>query len=62
MLKNLMKEKLRSISRHFWSIPEEYSDLGAFMVLSPEENSKDGIGVVIFILNFKKGVCVVRCI
>ncbi|MPC08894.1 hypothetical protein E2C01_001489 [Portunus trituberculatus] len=39
MLQKTKKKKLREVSRHFGSLPEEQSDLGTFMVLILSEGS-----------------------
>ena len=41
-------EKLRRVSMHLWSIPRGQSDLGTFIVPSPEGDSEAGVGVAIF--------------
>ncbi|MPC55538.1 Endoplasmic reticulum mannosyl-oligosaccharide 1,2-alpha-mannosidase [Portunus trituberculatus] len=43
MLQKLIKKKLREVSRHFVSLPREKSDLGTFMVPSPEGKYITGI-------------------
>ncbi|MPC16738.1 hypothetical protein E2C01_009573 [Portunus trituberculatus] len=48
MLQKLMKEKLREGSRHFRPSLIELSDLGTFMVPSPEGDSEADAGVDIF--------------
>ena len=42
------EEKYEGVSRHLRSIPEEQSDLGTFMVPSPEGDSEAGVIVAIF--------------
>ncbi|MPD04292.1 hypothetical protein E2C01_099971 [Portunus trituberculatus] len=42
-----MKKKLRKVSRCFGSPPREQSNLGTFIVPSPEWDSKAGLGVTI---------------
>ncbi|MPC34274.1 hypothetical protein E2C01_027658 [Portunus trituberculatus] len=44
----LMKKKLREMSKHFGSLPEEQSNLGTFLVSSPEGDSETGLGVASF--------------
>ena len=53
MLQKLMEKNVRGVSRHLGSIPQEQSDLGTFMVPSPEGDSEAGVGVVIFSKNFE---------
>ena len=40
MLQKLKEKNVREVSRHLGSMPEEQSDLGTFMVSSPEGNSE----------------------
>ncbi|MPC33158.1 hypothetical protein E2C01_026500 [Portunus trituberculatus] len=40
-----MKKKSREVSRHFRLPPREQSDLGTFLVPSPERDSEAGFGV-----------------
>ena len=47
MLQKLIEKNVRGVSRHLGSIPEEQSNLGTFMVLSPEGDSEAGVGVTI---------------
>ncbi|MPC44402.1 hypothetical protein E2C01_038074 [Portunus trituberculatus] len=54
MLQQLMKKKLRERSRHFGSSPREESELGTFLIPSPEEDSDTGFGVAIFLFYFKR--------
>ena len=42
------REKCEGVSRHLGPISEEQSNLGTFMVLSQEGDSKAGVGVAIF--------------
>ncbi|MPC15541.1 hypothetical protein E2C01_008337 [Portunus trituberculatus] len=42
------EEKVEGGVWHFGSLPEEQSDLGTFLVPSPEEDSEAGLGVAIF--------------
>ena len=48
LLQKLIVKNVRGVSRHLGSIPEGQSDLGTFMVPSPEGDSEDGVGVAIF--------------
>ena len=48
MLQKLIEKNVRGVSSHLESIPEEQSDLGTFMVPSPEGDSETGVGVAIF--------------
>ena len=48
MLQKLMEKNVKGVLRHLGLIPEEQSDLGTFMVSSPERDSEDGVGVAIF--------------
>ena len=43
------RKNVRGVSRHLGSIPDEQSDLGTFMVPSPEPS----VGVAIFSKNFE---------
>ena len=49
MLQKLIEKNVRgSVLRHLRLISEEQSNLGTFMVPSPEGDSKAGVGVAIF--------------
>ena len=58
MFQKLMEINVMGVSRHLGSIPEEQSDLGTFMVPSPEGDSEAGLGVAIFNRNFELRKCV----
>ena len=46
---NVAEVHVKGLSRHLGSIPEDQSDLGTFMVPSPEPS----VGVAIFSKNFE---------
>ena len=49
MLQKLIEKNVRGVSSHLESIPEEQSDLGTFMVLSPDGDSVANVGVAILL-------------
>ncbi|MPC49451.1 hypothetical protein E2C01_043253 [Portunus trituberculatus] len=58
------EEKSRKVSKHFRSPPREQSDLGIFLVPSPEGDSEAGFGVAILNSEFQaylKSICGKRC-
>ena len=58
MLQKLIEKNVWGVSRHLQSIPLVQSDLGTFMVPSPEGDSETGVGVAIFVEILNEGcVC-----
>ncbi|MPC31002.1 hypothetical protein E2C01_024274 [Portunus trituberculatus] len=51
----LMKKNLREVSRHSGSQSGKQSDLGTFLVPSPEGDFEAGFGIAI--LNFERASC-----
>ena len=58
MLQKLKEKNVRGVSRYLHSLSEEQSDLGTFMVPSPEGDSEAGVGVAILFVEILNEGCV----